>query len=330
VIIRRKGELKKKGVIVVGTGLIAKFHAKAVACSSNAFLAGVCARSKEKAQKFIEEEELGNVAAYGDLDEAFSSCDVEVAMIATASGAHDEAVFAASRHKVHSLVEKPIAISTARTLEMIKACEKAGVKLGCIFQTRWSEEYVEAAKKIASGELGRITYASVQVPWWRNDEYYTASSWHGTWDMDGGGALINQSIHMIDWLVSLMPEVKGVKAFAQTLAHPMQAEDTASAVLLFEGGAIGHVYGSTASFPGRSKRMEITGTKGTLILGDENAHGTNRPDALKYDQHKKALEAFVASLDGDSVYPIDGYEALKSVALIESIYTDAGILPRMV
>lgn len=322
--------MSKKGVVVIGTGLIAKFHVQAVLESENAFLVGVCGRTKEKAAKFIEEQKLENVLAFGDLDEAMSASGVEVAMVATASGAHDEAVFAAARSKVHALVEKPITISVERTDAMITACEVAGVKLGCIFQTRWSDEYAQAAAKIKSGELGRITYASVQVPWWRNDEYYTQSSWHGKWDMDGGGALINQSIHMIDWLVGLMPEIKGVKAFAGTLAHPMEAEDTAAAVLLFEGGAIGHIYGTTASFPGRSKRMEITGTKGTLVLGDESAHGTNRPDALQCEQHKKALDAFIASIDGGEPYPIDGYEARKSVALIQSIYRDSGILPRVV
>lgn len=318
--------MEKKGVVVVGTGLIAKFHVRAVLESEKVFLAGVCGRTMEKAGKFIEEMKLENVRAFCDLDEAMSFQGVDVAMVATASGAHDEAVFAAARNKVHVLVEKPIAITAARTDAMIEACEKAGVKLGCIFQTRWSGEYAELRRKVESGELGRITYASVQVPWWRADEYYTGSSWHGKWDMDGGGALINQSIHMIDWLTSLMPEVKGVKAFAGTLAHPMEAEDTASAVVLFEGGAIGHVYGTTASFPGRPKRMEITGTKGTVVLGDESAHGTSRPDAMGCEQHRKALEEFVSSIDGAAEYPIDGHEARKSVALIEAIYRDAGIL----
>jgi predicted dehydrogenase len=317
--------MEKKGVVVIGTGLIAKFHVQSVLQSKNAYLVGVCGRTKEKAAQFIESEKLEGVLSFGDLNEAMQADGVKIAMVATASGAHDEAVFAAARNKVHALVEKPIAITVSRVETMIDACEKAGVKLGCIFQTRWSSEYSEAVSKIKSGELGKITYVSVQVPWWRNDEYYTQSQWHGSWDMDGGGALINQSIHMIDWLVSLMPDIKGVKAFAGTLAHPMEAEDTAAAVLLFEGGAIGHVYGTTASFPGRSKRMEITGTKGTLILGDESAHGTNRPDALKCEQHTKALEAFVLSIDGGEPYPIDGYEAKKSVSLIEAIYKDSGI-----
>lgn len=322
--------MNKKGVVVIGTGLIARFHVQAVLSSEKAFLVGVCGRTKEKARKFIEEQNLEGVCAFGDLDEAMSGEGVEVAMVATASGAHDEAVYAAARNKVHVLVEKPIAITVARTDSMIRICEEAGVRLGCIFQTRWTDEYAEVSRKIKSGEMGRITYVSVQVPWWRNDEYYTKSQWHGSWDMDGGGALINQSIHMIDWLVGLMPEIIGVKAFAGTLAHPMEAEDTAAAVLLFEGGAIGHVYGTTASFPGRAKRMEITGTKGTFVSGDESAHGVNRPDALQYEQHKRALESFIDSIGGVGVYPIDGYEARKSVALIESIYKDAGILPRMV
>ena len=200
------------------------------------------------------------------------------------------------------------------------ACREAGIPLGCLFQTRWSEEFEEARRKVASGELGRITFARVDVPWWREDAYYTESSWHGTKAMDGGGALINQAIHMVDWLVALMPPVTDVKAFTATLAHPMEAEDTVSAALRFEGGALGQVYATTASFPGRSKKLEITGTKGTLEVGNAIGHGSNRPDALPCEQHRLAIEAFANALRGGAPYPIDGAEARKSVALIERIY----------
>ena len=142
--------------------------------------------------------------------------------------------------------------------------------------------------------------------------------------MDGSGALINQAIHMVDWLVALMPPVKDVKAFAATLAHPMETEDTVSAAICFEGGALGHVYATTASFPGRGKALEITGTKGTIEVADDG-HGVSRPDALAYDAHRLCFEAFAASVSGGEPFPVSGEEALKSVALIERIYKSAGL-----
>ena len=314
--------MDKRGVVIIGSGLIARFHAQAVNASDKLELKGFCDLfSLESAKKAAAE--FGG-AAWGDYRDAFSAEGVNMATVATASCAHDEAVFAAAEHGVPVLVEKPLAITTARIDAMIAACRKAGVPLGCIFQTRWDEAFVDAKRRIDAGELGRITYAGIRVPWWREDDYYTKSSWHGTWAGDGGGSLINQAIHLVDWLVALMPPVREVKAFAAALAHPVETEDTVSAALRFEGGALGGVYATTAAFPGRGKTMEVAGTKGTIAFSDE-ATGTSRPDQLPFTGHQKCFEAFADSLAGGAPYPIPGEEARKSVALIEEIYKSAGL-----
>ena len=314
--------MSRRGVVIVGTGLIARFHAQAVNASDKLELKGFCDLFSLDGAKRAADEFGGE--AWGDLKSAFSAAGVGMATVATASGGHDEAVFAAAECGTPVLVEKPLSIGVRRIDAMIEACKKANVPLGCIFQTRWDEEFLSAKRRIDAGELGRITYAGVRVPWWRDDEYYTKSSWHGTWAVDGGGALINQAIHLIDWMAALMPPVVDVKAFAATLAHPMEAEDTVSAALLFEGGALGGVYAATSSYPGRGKTMEITGTKGTIEFSDEKT-GTARPDQLPFTGHLKCFEAFAASLDGGAPYPVPGEEARKSVAIIEAIYKSAGI-----
>ena len=310
-----------QGVIIVGSGLIARFHAQAVRTSEKLELKGFCDTfSLESAQRAAAEF---GVRAWGDFDSAFSSEGVGFVTVAMASGAHDEAVFAAARHRLPVLSEKPLAITVGRIDAMIAACKDAGVQLGCILQTRFSPLFEEAKRKVESGELGKITYAAIRIPWWRDDEYYTKSSWHGTWKVDGGGALMNQSIHMVDWLVALMPEVEDVKAFAATLAHPMETEDTVSAAIRFKGGALGSVYAATSSFPGRGKTLEITGTKGTHVIDDDS--GKSRADEFGYAGHLHCFEAFADSLEGGRPYPIPGEEARKSVALIERIYRSAGI-----
>ena len=291
------------GVVIVGTGLIAKFHEEAVA--------GI------PGLKVVAKLRRGD-----DLDAALSAPGIGLCLVANASGAHDAPVFAAARHRVPVLVEKPLAITTARVDAMIRACAETATPLGCIFQTRWSEQFRDLKSRVDSGELGRLTYASVQVPWWRADEYYTRSDWHGTREMDGGGALINQAIHMVDWLVALMPPVTDVKAFTGTLAHPMETEDTVSAAVRFEGGALGSVYATTASFPGRPKRIELTGTKGTIVVEDA-AHGSSNAAAIPCEQHRRCIAAFLESVRGGAPYPIDGAEARKSVDLIERIYRSA-------
>ena len=153
----------------------------------------------------------------------------------------------------------------------------------------------------------------------------------------------------------IMPPVTEVKGFAATLAHPMEAEDTACAALRFEGGALGTVYGATSSWPGRPKTLEVTGTRGTIVLKDHEiaewrladgstpesvlselqpgspapsaapsprpgaAHGSSRPDQLDYTLHQRCFEAFANSLEGGEPYPVDAAAARRSVALIESI-----------
>lgn len=314
--------MSRRGVVIVGSGLIARFHAQAVNVSGRLELRGFCDPfSPEGAQRAAAE--FGG-SAWGDYGSAFTSAGVGMATVATASCGHDEAVFAAAEHGLPVLVEKPLSLTVARIDAMIAACRKAGVALGCIFQTRWNDEFASARRRLAAGELGRITYAGIRVPWWRDDEYYTQSSWHGTWAGDGGGSLINQAIHMVDWLVALMPPVREVRAFADVLAHPIETEDTVSAALRFEGGALGGVYATTAAFPGRGKELEIAGTKGSILITDDSAAAAH-PGQLPFAGHRKCFEAFADSLEGGEPYPIPGEEGRKASALIEAIYRSAGI-----
>ena len=303
------------GVVIVGTGLIARFHANAVRASVKLHLVACVDIDRGRADRFAAE---CGCAAYDDLDAALAREDVGLVSVATPSGAHDEAILAAAKHRIPVLVEKPLAITSERCDRLIATCRETGTPLGGIFQTRFTEDFEKAKRAVSSGELGRITFARIDVPWWREDSYY-AGTWHGTKTMDGGGALINQAIHMVDWLVELMPPVEEVKAFTATLAHPMETEDTAAAVLRFRGGALGAIYATTASFPGRGKRLEITGTKGTYVW-DDSATGVSRPDQLEYAGHLACFEAFADSLTGGKPYPIDGANARKAVDLITRIY----------
>ena len=305
------------GVVLVGTGLIARFHAQAVQASRKLRLVAAVNPAPGHGDAFAAEF---GVPILRDYDEAMSRPDVGMVLVATPSGAHDDAVFAAARHRKPVLVEKPLTISPERADKMIAACAETGTPLGGIFQTRFTDDFRKLREVVESGSLGKITFVRVDVPWWRADSYY-AGSWHGTWKMDGGGALINQAIHMVDWLTALMPPVRDVKSFTATLAHPMETEDTAAAVLRFEGGALGAIYATTASYPGRPKRMEITGTKGTYVYED-SGHGVSRPDQMEFAAHMECFEAFADSSSGGAPYPIDGAAARVPIDLIARIYAE--------
>ena len=252
---------------IIGAGNIAAFHAKAVLSLENAALAGICGTNTDKVKSLATEYKC---KIYDNVTEMLQDQDVDIVVIATPSGAHMEPAIEAAEYKKHVLCEKPLEINLERIDRMIEAHEKHGTRLGGIFNYRFNDAVRVLKGAVDAGRFGTITNASVYVPWWRSDEYYN-SSWRGTWKLDGGGALMNQSIHMIDMLQYMVGPVDSLQAYSATLGHPqIEVEDTSVAILKFKNKALGMIYGSTASYPGQFRRIEITGTKGTAIM-EENS-----------------------------------------------------------
>jgi UDP-N-acetyl-2-amino-2-deoxyglucuronate dehydrogenase len=329
---------------IIGTGMIADFHARAINSLPNARLAGFCNIRTEKAVKMAEKY---SVSYWGSAESMLQSPDVDLVMIATPSGAHMEPVVQAAKHGKHVLCEKPLEISLDKIDQMIEAHEKAGTRLGGIFNMRYNETTKIIKNTIDANRLGTITCAAVYVPWWRSDTYYRG--WRGTWALDGGGAMMNQSIHMVDLLLYMMGPVESLAAFTSNIGHPqIEAEDNAVSILLFQNKALGIIYGTTASFPGQFRRLEITGTKGTIVLVEnsltvwqfdkmtaedeqiiqkhgkiQGGGGVADPAAMTYDNHAKNLASFIRAIEENRPFEIDGHEARKSVALILDIYKSA-------
>lgn len=329
---------------IVGSGLIADFHARAIGDIPNAKFTACCDKVFDRAKALADKY---GAKAFDNYDDMVKSPDVDIVTIATPSGLHMEPTIAAAQAGKHVLCEKPLEITLERIDAMIAAHEKAGTRLGGIFPYRFNNLMLPLRDAISSGRFGTITYAGVYVPWWRTDEYYK-DSWHGTWKLDGGGALMNQSIHMIDMLCDLMPPIESVQAYTATLGHKIEAEDTAAAVLRYATGALGIIYGTTSSFPGQYRRFEITGTKGTAInvensitlwefadkhpddievrkqfMKIEGGGGVSDPAAISYENHTRNFKAFLDSLESGEEFWIDGPEARKAVAVILAIYESA-------
>ncbi|OFY59772.1 MAG: hypothetical protein A2X04_08935 [Bacteroidetes bacterium GWF2_41_9] len=329
---------------IIGAGLIADFHARAIQSLPNARLAGICGTNQLKVKSLSEKY---GCKAYSEYEALLSSPDIDIVTIATPSGAHMEPAIDAAENGKHVICEKPLEISLDRIDMMIDAHEKAGTQLGGIFNYRFHDslKYVKAA--VDSGRFGRITTASVFVPWWRSESYYSGN-WHGTKKLDGGGALMNQAIHMIDILQYLMGPVDSLQAYAATLAHEIEVEDTAVSVLRFRNGALGIIQGTTASFPGQFRRLEITGTKGTVVQEEnsfkvwqfadqsdtdneialkfgkiEGGGGVSDPAAIPFEPHARNISAFLKSIETHKQFEIDGHEARKAVEIILAIYKSA-------
>ena len=335
--------MKHFGFAILGTGMISKFHAHAVRDVPGARLVAACSRDRNRAEAFAREF---GCEAYDRLDEMLAHPEVDVLVIATPSGAHMEAAVMAARAGKHVLCEKPLDVTLERVDAMIAAHRQAGTRLGCIFQIRYTPALEPLRAALLEGRFGTLTYAGVYVPWWRSNEYYTESSWHGKQALDGGGALMNQAIHMIDLLCDLMPPVETVSGVTASIGHSgLETEDAATATLRFKGGAVGLIYGSTSSWPGQPKRLEISGTRGTAVFLDDrltvfefadkraedaevvakqadagNAHGVSNPSAMTHDLHTACFRDFVDAIRRGVPFKSDGESARRPVALIRAIY----------
>lgn len=329
---------------IIGAGLIADFHAKAIQSLDNAKLTGICGTNQEKAQKLAKKY---GCKKFDNYSEMLDSSDIDVVTIATPSGAHMEPAVEAARFGKHVICEKPLEITLEKIDKMMDAHSKAGTYLGGIFNFRYDETTEVIKEAVNAGRLGTITYAAIYVPWWRSNDYY--KGWHGTWELDGGGAMMNQSIHMVDLLQYVVGPVSSLAAFTSKLGHPqIETEDTATCTVQFKNNALGIIYGTTASYPGRFRRMEITGTKGTIVLADNSLEvwhfdkmnekdeqiinnygkitgggGVADPAAISYLGHAKNIAAFLKAVDEKRTFEIDGQEARKAVEIILNMYRSA-------
>ena len=273
--------MSKHRIGIIGVGAIATMHARAIADIEGAELvAGVC-RTEANGRKFVDA--FGG-AWYGDFEAMLDEVKPDVVTIATPSGAHLEPLEACAARGVHVICEKPLEISTQRVDAMIDAAERGGIVLAGIFPQRFNPVVGAVHAAATEGRFGPLATISSYVPWWRDDAYYAPGRWQGTLAMDGGGALMNQSIHGVDMLVWIAaaagahggnPEanpVEQVAAFTAQRGHDpslIEVEDTAVAVMRFRDGSLGQILGATSMYPGTLKRFQIGGRDGTAEIFED-------------------------------------------------------------
>ena len=337
------------GFAIVGCGMIARFHARALAEIPQARVCALVSRSLTNAEKMAAE--LGiTPALYTDLAAALTDANVQAVIITTPSGAHREPAIQAAQAGKHVVVEKPLEISVARCDEIIAACDRAGVLLCTIFPSRFGDANQELKKAVTQGRFGRLTLGETTVKWWRSQAYYDEGGWKGTQALDGGGALMNQAIHNVDLLQWLMGDVSQIMGFTATLAHErIEVEDTAVACLRFASGALGVIQATTSVYPGLPKTIALHGNRGSVVIEQDDllrwefadalpeddalrarfaqksgaSGGSSNPAAIGHEGHRRQLADFVQAISQGGKPAVDGREGRKSVAIIEAIYRSA-------
>jgi predicted dehydrogenase len=331
---------------IIGTGMIAEFHYRAISEIPGCRLIACMDSVPERAQAYAEKH---GCAAYAGSQEFLAHPGLEIVTVCTPSGTHLDAAIAAAQAGKHLIVEKPIEVSLERIDRIIAACDKNNVSLSGVFMSRYHAAARTLKQALEAGRFGRLTLGSAYVKWWRSQEYYDKGGWKGTKKFDGGGALMNQGIHAVDLLQWFMGPVESVRAYTALLGHQrLEVEDTAVASVRFKNGALGVIEGATSAYPGFPKRLEISGVNGTAILEEENltawqfadelpqdgeirekfsskkgSGGAADPSAISYEGHKAQFADIVHALAAGKKPLIDGREARKAVEIILAIYKSA-------
>jgi len=336
--------MKKMGIGIAGCGVIADIHAQAIGASRNLELVSCFDRNERKSKAFGDKYQI---ACHSDWEQFIYHPEIDMVSICTPSGTHFDIGMMVARAGKHVIVEKPIEVTLARANRLIAICRAEGVHLAVIFQSRFMPQIQLLHEQLEAGILGRIFMGDAYVKWYRSQEYYDSGDWRGTIKLDGGGALINQSIHTIDLLQWLMGGVDSLYGQIGTFTHQnLEGEDNAVAALRYKSGAIGVIEGSTSIQPVQPRRIELHGEKGSAILVDDRveirlagpgkrewrsemcsekeATGSSSPlSGFSIEPHRDQFDAIADAIASGEIPPISGEEALKALVIIKAIYKSA-------
>ena len=328
---------------VVGLGAIGPTHMNAIDAIENAELVAVCDVVREKVDNAAESY---GCKAYYDYDDMLRDGNIDLVHVCVPSGMHAELGVKAAKAGKHVLVEKPIDVTLEAADRLINACDEAGVVLSCISQHRFDDAMIEAHDALEKGLFGKLTFGGSHTKWYRSQEYYDSGDWRGTWALDGGGALMNQSVHYVDMLQYMMGEVDEISAYCGTLAHErIEVEDVAAAALKFKSGAIGLLEGNTTAFPGFCTRLDIYGSDGGIVIendmvrerkfraegaGDKNGRTKEQAEAagassaqIFGSSHQRQIQDVVNAILEGRQPKVTGRDARHPLAIILAVYESA-------
>lgn len=349
-------------VAIVGCGIIGLNHARAIArhprLTITALVDAVPAAASALGDQVVSELGVERPAEYETLPGALAATPVDVVVICTPSGLHVQLAEEALDAGTHVVIEKPLDVSMTRArriLELAQEAEAKGLVVSVISQHRFDPSSVVVAAAVRDGRFGRITSGIASVAWWRSQDYYDSGHWRGTWELDGGGAVMNQGVHTVDLLVWFLGRPVEISAQTGLLAHDrVEVEDVAVATVRFESGALGVIHATTAAYPGLSVRLHVHGDRGSAIIDNDQLEyfGAADPDAFDpsgasvvnraaelvpasevrggdrgpdqfIDGHLRQYEDIVSAIDDGRAPGVTVQDAFTSLAVVRAIYLSA-------
>ena len=338
---------------IAGCGKVAALHAFAIGNLKDATLSGVWSRTSETVNKFAKKH---STKAFESIGSMVKKENLDLVIICTPHPFHLQPAIEVAKAGANVLVEKPLASSLADSKHIIEKCEENGVKLGVISQRRWYEPTRRMKQATEEAKIGKPVLGTVSMLGWRDKAYYDADAWRGTWEMEGGGVLVNQAPHQLDLLLWLMGEIDEVYGTWENLNHPyIEVDDTALAIIKFKQGGLGNIIVSNSQKPGIHGKLHIHGDKASVGVQTEGgamfiAGSTGIQEApyndiwtipgeedlvaewKQQDQDaffesdptinylKYQIEDFVKAIKHNHDPAVTGYDGLRVVELITAIY----------
>jgi predicted dehydrogenase len=335
---RATGDLMKRKVAVVGLGMAAKPHVQSWRdLAARAEVAAWYSPSAERRARFTADH---GWPATGDLDAILADTTITAVSVLTPPWTHLDLVKRCAAAGKHVLLEKPIEATLARSIATVEACERAGVRLGIVFQHRFRDGALRLYQILP--RLGRLLSCSASVRWWRAPEYF-AQAGRGMKARDGGGVLLTQAIHTLDLFLSLTGPVAQVTAFhANSGLRKIDTEDVAGGAVRFANGALGVIDATTTAFPGHPERIELAGEHGSAVLETArlsawfedgtvieegavgNGGGGADPMAYSHEPHCRLIADFLDALDEGRDPRASGRSALDVHRLIDAMLASNG------
>ncbi|MDF1684642.1 MAG: Gfo/Idh/MocA family oxidoreductase [Legionellaceae bacterium] len=256
---------RKINVALVGCGRISKNHLQAITKHQDRLnLTAVCDRDETAAQAVAKDH---NADVYTNLDVMLAEAEIDLVILCTPSGLHPRQAIQVAESGRHVLTEKPMATRWQDGLDMVRACDKAEVRLFVVKQNRLNAPIQALKRAITEGRFGRIHMANVNVFWTRPQDYYDQGGWRGSWEWDGG-AFMNQASHYVDLIQWLLGPVDSVQAMMGTLGRKIEAEDSGVLNIRWRQGTMGSVNVTMLTYPKNYEgSITLLGEKGTVRIG---------------------------------------------------------------
>lgn len=334
---------RKIGYCVTGLG-IGKAHVQGVLHSKHGKLVAVCDLIQEKMDAVVKDHP--EVLTYTSFDEMLKNPDIEIVSIALPSAMHAEFAIKAMEAGKNVLIEKPMDITVEAAQTIIEAAKRTGKKAGVVHQNRNNVDMAPMRKALADGRLGDLYLGTFEVKWYRDQPYYDNGGWRGTWEMDGGGSLMNQAVHTVDLMQWLMGDVESVTSTMGIYGHKIQTEDMTASLVKFKSGAAATFVSTTCAFPGLNTGIKLYGTKGSIEADGDKLTLWKLMDAAENEEaemlekcagngaaaakdptlasgHDSVVDDMIDAVYYDRDPMIVPEEGIKAVKIVNAIYESA-------